>query len=139
MLTGAVAALRARLTPRVVRWLNIASAALIGAFGVVAIAIGLGVARLRPAASGGRAPTTRASPPAGRCPAAAVFDWDGTLVDTMAMIYRANVVALGAVRHHDEPALVPRGLHARLAPRRTASSACRSTSGTTCPSAGRRR
>jgi HAD superfamily hydrolase (TIGR01549 family) len=32
-----------------------------------------------------------------RCPlpAAAVFDWDGTLVDTLAMIYRANVVALG--------------------------------------------
>lgn len=28
-------------------------------------------------------------------PAAAVFDWDGTLVDTMAMIYRANVRALG--------------------------------------------
>ncbi len=27
-------------------------------------------------------------------PAAAVFDWDGTLVDTMAMIYRANVAAL---------------------------------------------
>ena len=29
-------------------------------------------------------------------PAAALFDWDGTLVDTLAMIYRANVVALGA-------------------------------------------
>ncbi len=28
-------------------------------------------------------------------PAAAVFDWDGTLVDTMGMIYRANVAALG--------------------------------------------
>lgn len=28
-------------------------------------------------------------------PAAAVFDWDGTIVDTMAMIYRANVAALG--------------------------------------------
>lgn len=27
-------------------------------------------------------------------PAAAVFDWDGTLVDTMALIYRANVAAL---------------------------------------------
>ena len=27
-------------------------------------------------------------------PAAAVFDWDGTLVDTMSMIYRANVAAL---------------------------------------------
>jgi pyrophosphatase PpaX len=29
-------------------------------------------------------------------PAAALFDWDGTLVDTLEMIYRANVVALGA-------------------------------------------
>lgn len=29
-------------------------------------------------------------------PEAAVFDWDGTLVDTLAMIYRANVAALGA-------------------------------------------
>jgi pyrophosphatase PpaX len=29
-------------------------------------------------------------------PEAAVFDWDGTLVDTLEMIYRANVVALGA-------------------------------------------
>jgi phosphoglycolate phosphatase/pyrophosphatase PpaX len=27
-------------------------------------------------------------------PAAVLFDWDGTLVDTMPMIYRANVVAL---------------------------------------------
>jgi HAD superfamily hydrolase (TIGR01509 family) len=30
-------------------------------------------------------------------PAAAVFDWDGTIVDTMAMIYRANVASL---RHY---------------------------------------
>jgi phosphoglycolate phosphatase len=28
-------------------------------------------------------------------PAAAVFDWDGTIVDTMGMIYRANVASLG--------------------------------------------
>jgi HAD superfamily hydrolase (TIGR01509 family) len=28
-------------------------------------------------------------------PAAVLFDWDGTLVDTMGMIYRANVAALG--------------------------------------------
>ncbi len=28
-------------------------------------------------------------------PAAAVFDWDGTIVDTLWMIYRANVAALG--------------------------------------------
>lgn len=27
-------------------------------------------------------------------PAAAVFDWDGTIVDTLAMIYRANVAAM---------------------------------------------
>ena len=32
-----------------------------------------------------------------RLPVAAVFDWDGTIVDTMDMIYRANVVALGQV------------------------------------------
>jgi threonine/homoserine/homoserine lactone efflux protein len=41
LLTGVVAGLRARMTPRVVRGLNVASAAIIGAFGVVAIAIGL--------------------------------------------------------------------------------------------------
>jgi pyrophosphatase PpaX len=33
----------------------------------------------------------------GPLPDAAVFDWDGTLVDTLAMIYRANVVALGSL------------------------------------------
>jgi threonine/homoserine/homoserine lactone efflux protein len=42
LLTGLVAGLRARLTPRVVRWLNVASAVIIAAFGVVAIAIGIG-------------------------------------------------------------------------------------------------
>ena len=36
-------------------------------------------------------------PAARPLPAAAVFDWDGTLVDTMAMIYRANVASL---RHY---------------------------------------
>lgn len=41
ILTGLVAALRARLTPRVVRGLNVASAAIIGGFGVVAIALGI--------------------------------------------------------------------------------------------------
>jgi pyrophosphatase PpaX len=35
--------------------------------------------------------------PTRRLPAAAIFDWDGTLVDTMAMIYRANVASL---RHY---------------------------------------
>jgi HAD superfamily hydrolase (TIGR01549 family) len=30
-----------------------------------------------------------------RLPAAAVFDWDGTIVDTLWMIYRANVASLG--------------------------------------------
>lgn len=33
-------------------------------------------------------------PDAPDLPAAAVFDWDGTLVDTLGMIYRANVAAL---------------------------------------------
>ena len=30
-----------------------------------------------------------------KLPAAAVFDWDGTLVDTLSLIYRANVTVLG--------------------------------------------
>ena len=41
ILTGLVAGLRARLTPRVVRGLNVASAAIIGGFGIVAIALGI--------------------------------------------------------------------------------------------------
>ncbi len=41
LLTGAIALLRARLTPRVVRGLNLVSAAIIGAFGVVAVGIGI--------------------------------------------------------------------------------------------------
>jgi len=41
ILTGLVAGLRARLTPRVVRGLNVASAAIIGGFGVVAIVLGI--------------------------------------------------------------------------------------------------
>lgn len=41
MLTGAVTSLRARLTPAVVRALNVASAFVIGAFGVVALVLGL--------------------------------------------------------------------------------------------------
>jgi threonine/homoserine/homoserine lactone efflux protein len=41
LLTGTIAGLRARLTPRVVRGLNILSAVVIGAFGVVAIALGI--------------------------------------------------------------------------------------------------
>jgi threonine/homoserine/homoserine lactone efflux protein len=40
LLTGAVAGLRARLTPRVVRGLNIVSAVVIGGFGLVAIWLG---------------------------------------------------------------------------------------------------
>jgi len=40
LLTGTIAVLRARLTPRIVRGLNILSAVVIGAFGVVAIALG---------------------------------------------------------------------------------------------------
>ena len=35
--------------------------------------------------------------PRRQLPDAAVFDWDGTLVDTLDMIYRANVVALGSL------------------------------------------
>jgi threonine/homoserine/homoserine lactone efflux protein len=41
LLTGLVAGLRARLTPRAVRWLNVGSAVLIGAFGMIAIALGV--------------------------------------------------------------------------------------------------
>ena len=41
LLTGIVAGLRARLTPRAIRWLNIVSAALIGGFGVAAIVLGV--------------------------------------------------------------------------------------------------
>ena len=41
ILTGIVAGLSARLTPRVIRWLNIASAVIIGGFGVAAILIGV--------------------------------------------------------------------------------------------------
>ncbi len=32
-----------------------------------------------------------------RLPAAVLFDWDGTIVDSMAMVYRANVKALATV------------------------------------------
>jgi HAD superfamily hydrolase (TIGR01549 family) len=39
-------------------------------------------------------PAQGAAPPA-RLPAAAVFDWDGTIVDTLPLIYRANVTVLG--------------------------------------------
>ena len=41
ILTGIVAGLRARMTPRVIRWLNVASAVIIGGFGVAAILIGV--------------------------------------------------------------------------------------------------
>ena len=41
LLTGTIARLRARMSPRAVRWLNLVSAALIGGFGVVAIALGI--------------------------------------------------------------------------------------------------
>lgn len=40
LLTGLVAGVRARLTPRAIRWLNIASAVVIGGFGFVAIWLG---------------------------------------------------------------------------------------------------
>lgn len=41
LLTGAIARLRARLTPSIVRGLNVVSAALIGGFGLVAIVLGV--------------------------------------------------------------------------------------------------
>lgn len=41
LLTGLVAGLRARMTPRAIRWLNIGSAVIIGGFGVAAIALGI--------------------------------------------------------------------------------------------------
>jgi threonine/homoserine/homoserine lactone efflux protein len=41
LLTGTMAGLRARLTPRVVRWLNVVSAVVIGGFGVVAVTLGI--------------------------------------------------------------------------------------------------
>lgn len=41
LLTGVVAGLRARLTPTIVRWLNVVSAGVIGVFGLVAIALGV--------------------------------------------------------------------------------------------------
>jgi putative LysE/RhtB family amino acid efflux pump len=41
LLTGLVAGVRARLTPRIVRALNVVSALAIGAFGVIAITLGL--------------------------------------------------------------------------------------------------
>jgi HAD superfamily hydrolase (TIGR01509 family) len=39
-------------------------------------------------------------PPARCLPAAALFDWDGTLVDTLPLIYRANVTVLGELGIH---------------------------------------
>ena len=41
ILTGVVAGLRARLTPRAIRGLNVASAVIIGGFGIAAIVLGL--------------------------------------------------------------------------------------------------
>ena len=41
ILTGVVAGLRTRMTPRPVRWLNIASAVIIGGFGIAAILFGV--------------------------------------------------------------------------------------------------
>ena len=41
VLTGAVSALRARLTPPIVRGINVVAALIIAAFGVGAIALGL--------------------------------------------------------------------------------------------------
>jgi pyrophosphatase PpaX len=49
-------------------------------------------------ATGGRtrgARATLATSSAAGLPAAAIFDWDGTIVDTLPLIYRANVTVLG--------------------------------------------
>jgi threonine/homoserine/homoserine lactone efflux protein len=43
LLTSIVAGVRARMTPRVVRGLNVAASLIIGAFGVAAVAVGAGV------------------------------------------------------------------------------------------------
>jgi HAD superfamily hydrolase (TIGR01549 family) len=39
--------------------------------------------------------TARRARTPGRLPTAALFDWDGTIVDTLPLIYRANVTVLG--------------------------------------------
>ena len=92
--TGVVARLRARMTPRAIRWLNVASAVIIGGFGVAAIVLGL------TAADGAMPERWRLGSPATPSrprprSAAALFDWDGTIVDTLPLIYRANMVVLG--------------------------------------------
>ena len=68
LLTGLVAGLRARLTPGVIRWLNIVSAVAIGAFGVIAIAIGLGGLTRRRTHASGASHTIGACPPAASPP-----------------------------------------------------------------------
>ena len=118
LLTGLVAGLRARLTPRAIRWLNIVSARrdrCVRGRRDRHRPGGLSARRAGPTPSGA-SPTIGACPP-DRLPAAAVFDWDGTLVDTMAMIYRANVASLRHYGLTHEPGVVPRAVHARLAPR----------------------
>ena len=49
---------------------------------------------MSPAAAWVRRGYDQGMPPTRPLPAAALFDWDGTLVDTIALIYRANVVVL---------------------------------------------
>ena len=46
------------------------------------------------------APARRNTAAARPLPAAALFDWDGTIVDTLELIYRANVVVLGELGIH---------------------------------------
>lgn len=46
-------------------------------------------------ARGRRALASRLAPAPEALPAAAIFDWDGTIVDTLSLIYRANVTVLG--------------------------------------------
>ena len=61
----------------------------------------------------GRWPMTPAPPAAPVSPP--LFDWDGTIVDTLPLIYRANVVVLGELGITLSRDVVPRALHARLA------------------------
>ena len=73
-----------------------------------------------------------------RLPAAAVFDWDGTIVDTLPLIYRANVVVLGELGIP----LSRAWFRERYTPdwrARTASSACPRIAGTPSRRAGPRR
>ncbi len=52
--------------------------------------------RAAPGGNGAAQPGSATSRPPG-LPAAVIFDWDGTIVDTLPLIYRANVTVLGEI------------------------------------------